>query len=286
MAEVSRRWQKSWAFLFGLFGPGISAWAVYAIVELWPRLHDQSTSPSDVALGLGITWRLGLDQSFLVLAILGGLLGGLLYTMGIYASRRSSGRSRAQDANWYWVRCVVGGGLGLAVYVLLRSGLFLLGADASAGTTSGGPTAYTVLAVSMVVGLFTDKVLTKLRQVAGNFFATKEDAAHEQGLHRPTIQGWSPSHLVRGVDQQQLTLDVVGGAEPPRSVRLAGVQVAVLEPGADGKVVVPVDVRFVTAVDSLTVAVDAGDGAASVVTVPVGPVEPAAARPTGTSASR
>ena len=263
-------WQRAWAFLFGFLGPVIVGWLLYDIVELWPRVLDDTAAPQRVALGFGVGWRLGPDQSFLLLAAQGGLLGGLLYTMGVYASRRSSGRFRPQDANWYWVRCVVGAGLGLAVYVLLRAGLFLLGGTKD----TNPPTPHSVLAVSMVAGLFTDKVLRKLNEIAGNFFATKDELDAAQGIKRASIQSWSPHSLARGVAGQQLTLDVAGlGMGHPVALRINGVAVPDPGVGTDGRLSVPVEERFVTAQTELLVEIDAGDGATSSVKIPIEPVQ-------------
>ena len=271
---AGRRWQRTWAFLFGFLGPFISGWVVYAIVMLWPRLLDTATSPTVVRVGFGLHWLLDADQAFLVLSVLGGVLGGLVYTMGLYASRRSAGKFRPQDANWYWVRCVVGAGLGLSVYVLLRSGLFLLG---SAATTSGGPTPYTVLSVTLIVGLFTDRVLRKLSDLAGNFFSTKEELAGEHALARPTIQTWSPTELTRGVAGQRLRLGIVGGDKSARHVTLNEKVIELDAPGSDGVIAVTLDEEVVSAVQSLTVRLDGGDGSASTVVIPV--VEPVVPAP-------
>lgn len=207
--SFARRWQRSWAFLFGLLAPAAAALVLYHVVQFWPLLNtDDPTAAVPVQLAFGWTWTLTGEQAFVVLAAGGGLLGGLLYTMGQYAQSRRQSTFRYQDANWYWVRCVIGAGLGLTVYLLIRSGLFVLGGD----TSDDLPDAFGVLGVSVVVGLFTDKVLTKLSELAGNFFASKEELDALAGV--VAVPRVSPPALQQGVKGQHLSVIVDNGAQP------------------------------------------------------------------------
>lgn len=259
------RWQRAWAFLFGLFGPVVVGWALYVLVELWPSLGQTSaTARQQVPIGFGADWRLSREQAFLVLAALGGLLGGVVYTIGIYANRRSTGTARPADANWYWVRCFVGAGLGVTMYALLRAGVFVLSGSSTAG--SEPPSAFAALALALVAGLFTDKVLVKLNEIAGNFFTTKTDDKAASG--RPSIKDWSPKTLVLDRSDQTVVLEIVGGAADTVPIVKVDGSVVRTVVNSPGHVAVPVDL-IPSSRTEVVVEVDAGDGSASIVRIPV-----------------
>lgn len=263
------KWQGGWAAAFGLLAPAATALTLYEVVQLWPKLTADSAASSTVDFGFGVQWTLDQEQAFLVLASLGGVLGGLVYTMGIYARRRSRGKFKPEDANWYWVRSVVAAALSVGVYVLMRAGLFLLGGSNADSGENRSP--YAVLGVSIVVGLFTDKVLTKLREIAGNFFASDSERDDEDGAtsSRRSIVEWSPKQLVPKLAGQELVLTVTPGDEPV-VLRVGGVPVTPLvDTATPSTLKVKLSDDAVTAGSSVVVELDHGDGSVQTVNIPL-----------------
>jgi hypothetical protein len=268
-------WQRSWASAFGVLAPAFSALGIYEIVMLWPLVGTEQQVPSGdgvaneddsaevVHLFWGVDWTLTQEQGLLLLAVISGALGGLFYTMGIYSSRRSRDRFNYRDANWYWVRFVIGAGLGLAVYALMRAGLFLLGGEPS----EDRPSAFAVLGVSIVVGLFTDKVLGKLKEIAGNFFASADELAEEPGVAGP-LPVVTPRTLVRSKTGQQLEFRVANGGADLK-VTLGDVTSTVSPTSADANTyVVPITDAYKDA-ESIDVALELASGEKWTMTIPV-----------------
>src|SRR5919198_2054709 len=165
------RW---WIVLLAVGATLLAAVALYSLWAFWPTGTQAGTvSPTKPQRVNYFGWRPSLSREFLffiVVAIAGGL-GGLVHTI-----RSFSWYVGNRQLYWSWIPFnlmlpVVGALGGTIFYLVLRAGLF----SPSASTDQTSPFGFT--AVAVLVGLFSEQALEKLKQVASNLFAERPKGA-------------------------------------------------------------------------------------------------------------
>jgi len=138
---------------------------LYSLVTWWP----QATKPGQSQPVSWLWWdgRVERETLFFAVVALGGMLGGLVHTF-----RSLSWYVGNRNLLWSWVPFnlmlpVVGALGGTIFYVVLRAGLF----SPSGSADEASPFGFT--AVAMLVGLFSEEAMEKLRQIAANVFAER-----------------------------------------------------------------------------------------------------------------
>jgi hypothetical protein len=143
----------------------VSMLVLYTLWAWWPdAISKQATQP--------VTWfgwhlEPKRELLFFLTVALSGALGGLIHTI-----RSLSWYVGNRDFRWSWVPFnltlpLVGALGGTVFYVVLRAGLF----SPSTQTTATSPFGFS--AVALLVGLFSEQAMEKLRQVASNVFAER-----------------------------------------------------------------------------------------------------------------
>jgi hypothetical protein len=125
-------------------------------------------------LGIGLTWwKWYLPLRCMVLAFLGGLLGGLLQDAKFFY--KSVG-----DGNWIWDKVwwrlltpLLSGAMGFSVYAIFR------GFANAQPLQSGSEQDYYAYGIGFLTGLFADNAIQKLRDVAYAVFGTPKEPAHK-----------------------------------------------------------------------------------------------------------
>jgi hypothetical protein len=116
-----------------------------------------------------------LDQYYLFIALLFGILGGASHGLASLMDFRGQRRLFCSWSLWYFALPFLGGMLALIVYVTIRAGLLT-----GAGDVTGSISLYGVAAFSAIVGLFTDRATNKLKEVIETIFATKSPPRGDQ----------------------------------------------------------------------------------------------------------
>lgn len=98
-----------------------------------------------------------------------GALGACVQGVHSIAVYMGQERFLSRWSLFYISRPLVGGGVAVAIYFLLRAGIF------SPGTAVDGTSVYGACAVAVMVGLFSGQAMEKLRVVADAFFKSRED---------------------------------------------------------------------------------------------------------------
>jgi hypothetical protein len=159
-------------FLFVLSG-ALAVLVLYSLVTWWPeavKAGPNAGETSRASQSVAWLWWEGNVQRetlFFVVVALGGMLGGLVHTF-----RSLSWYVGNRNLLWSWVPFnlmlpVVGALGGTIFYVVLRAGLF----SPSGSAEEASPFGFT--AVAMLVGLFSEEAMEKLRQIAANVFAER-----------------------------------------------------------------------------------------------------------------
>ncbi len=145
--------------------------ALYSLWAFWPITEKPGVSGSQGAVQRlnYFGWRPSLSHEFLffVVVALAGALGGLVHSIRSFAWYVGN-----RDLHWSWIPFnlllpVVGALGGTIFYLVLRAGLF----SPSASTDQTSPFGFA--AVAVLVGLFSEQALEKLKQVASNLFAER-----------------------------------------------------------------------------------------------------------------
>jgi hypothetical protein len=167
---------RGWIVVLVLAAFLLSAVVLYTLWAFWPNgtplgATGQRGPTSQRVSYFGWQHSVSHDRLFFVVIALAGALGGLLHTV-----RSITWYVGNRRLFWSWIPFnlmlpVVGALGGTIFYLVLRAGLFA----PSASTDDTSP--YGFAAVAVLVGLFSEQALEKLRQVAANLFAESPKGA-------------------------------------------------------------------------------------------------------------
>jgi len=119
----------------------------------------------------GVDQPITVESRLLLLALLAGVLGGTLASFNSLSNFRGEGKLVQSWSLYYLLSPLVGGGITLLLYGVVRAGL-LSGTNVQidANTTPWG-----LVAVSGLAGFFYDKTLLKLRELFITLFNPRDD---------------------------------------------------------------------------------------------------------------
>lgn len=128
------------------------AGAVGLLIYTWPFAGQDGPW-----LGVPIT----KDQALLLLVAIAGAIGSFIYCLRSATWYLGNREFRKSWAPWYVGQPFLGAGLGTMVYVVFRAGLIHPTQDGDKAINLFG-----FLAISAIVGLYTEQALTQLKLVA------------------------------------------------------------------------------------------------------------------------
>lgn len=191
----NRGWIIAFTILFGI----ASASLFYIIVSIWPSGYTSSKDPFYL---LGKQYFISAEHRLMVLMILGGALGAnihLIMSFTAFVGSRTFSRSWIP---WYLLRPVIGSGMALFFYLVLRGGILTyspsVAADpavAAAGTQKEATqkdqrdniplNPYGMMAIACLAGLYSREAAEKLEEVFKALFNVKEKLRYKDSL--PTV---------------------------------------------------------------------------------------------------
>jgi hypothetical protein len=144
---------------------------LYSLWAFWPTAVQGQNGSGTLASSQQIyyfSWALTVPTEllfFLIVAI-AGILGALIHT-----ARSLTWYIGNRDLRWSWLAFnlmlpVVGALAATVFYLVLRAGLF-------SPSTAAQASPFGFAAVAVLVGLFSEQALEKLKQVSSNFFAER-----------------------------------------------------------------------------------------------------------------
>lgn len=123
------------------------------LIYTWPLPADESTE----WFGL----RVGKDQRHLILVAIAGGIGSIIYCMRSATWYLGNLEFRRSWAPWYLAQPFIGAALGAMTYIVFRAGLIQPSKNAADAVNLFG-----FLAISALVGLYTEQALSQLKLVA------------------------------------------------------------------------------------------------------------------------
>jgi hypothetical protein len=147
----------------------VSIVGVILLYTLWAFWPDTGVAGKAVSVS-HVTWfgrhmSLRREADFFLVVGLAGTLGGLIHTIRSLSWYVGNRRLRWSWVPWLLMLPVTGALGGTVFYLVLRAGLF------SPSTSVDTASPFGFAAVAVLVGLFSEQALEKLRDVAGNIFA-------------------------------------------------------------------------------------------------------------------
>ena len=164
---------------------------------------------------VGAPW----DLRLLLIAIWFGALGSLLHAGSSFVTYAGDRKLVVSWLPWYIVRPLLGAGLAVVFYVVVRAGFGTAG-----GTGSLDMSHYTVAAFAALVGLFTHRATIKLKEVFDALFPLKEEdqpadaLARKESVAAPRIISLIPAAVPVGADTVSVEIVV---DDTPDDVQLA-----------------------------------------------------------------
>jgi hypothetical protein len=150
---------------------GTTLAAFLVLYSLWAWWPDAAGEDGTIPLTQNINWfgwqvdDVSRERLLFLVVAFSGFLGGLIHTI-----RSLSWYVGNRKFRWSWVPFnlmlpLIGALGGTVFYIVLRAGLF----SPSTSVSEASPFGFS--AVALLVGLFSEQAMEKLRQVAGNVFA-------------------------------------------------------------------------------------------------------------------
>ncbi len=127
--------------------------SLYLLIYTWPFATDETKK----WLGLGVT----KDQAHLILVAVAGGIGSIIYCMRSATWYLGNLEFRRSWAPWYLAQPFIGAALGVMTYIVFRAGLIQPSKNAADAVNLFG-----FLAISALVGLYTEQALSQLKLVA------------------------------------------------------------------------------------------------------------------------
>lgn len=120
---------------------------------------------------------IGKDMILFFVAMAAGVLGGTLMSLIRFTSPDASKTGQGEDLDWTRFRGLIGGGLALVVYFLMRGGLFDI------GPTTSNLNPYTIAAIAAITGMYSTPITKRLGRFAG---LISEDEAIQPAAGQPS----------------------------------------------------------------------------------------------------
>ena len=128
--------------------------ALSLLICMWPLPKDESTKQ-------WFTSTLGTDQRHLILVAIAGGIGSIIYCMRSATWYLGNLEFRRSWAPWYMAQPFIGAALGAMTYIVFRAGLIQPSSNGAEAVNLFG-----FLAISALVGLYTEQALTQLKVIA------------------------------------------------------------------------------------------------------------------------
>ena len=149
---------------------GVLVVITYFFVGMWPsKTEDIALNTTRQVIILGQHFPMGAETSLVFIMLFTGIIGACVFSL--FAISHHLGVDRDFDKAWqawYLLRPLVGGGLALIFYLVVRGGVL---SNLTSVNLVG------LAAVTGLVGMFAEHAMHKLQDVADSLFGTAPDTA-------------------------------------------------------------------------------------------------------------
>ena len=140
------------------------------LIDVWPANTEDlalNATRSVTLCPTGVSFPLGPETSLIFVMMFSGIIGACVFSL--FAISHHLGAEKDFDKvweAWYLLRPIVGAGLALVFYFLLRGGVLTIGADLKNLNLIG------VASISGLVGMFSEQAMHRLQDLADTLLGT------------------------------------------------------------------------------------------------------------------
>jgi hypothetical protein len=139
---------------------------LYFLVNIWPttpqELASNATRPVTL-YGTGMHFLLGPETLIIFIIMFSGIIGACVFSF-FAISKHVGVDFNKEYLAWYLLRPLIGAGLPLIFYFLIRGGVLTIGSGLNNLNLVG------VAAISGLVGMFSENAMYKLKDLADTLF--------------------------------------------------------------------------------------------------------------------
>lgn len=198
-------WKRRFIFVYAVIGLAVGTWK---LIESFPSRGEDAATPFSI-----MNFAFAGEGRFILTALLAGVVGGFIHIAVSYAAYRANDALTDRWFAWYLLRPLIGGGLAMAFYAVIRAGFVAPGTSTDATAQILSP--YGILAVGLLVGLCNAQAEKKLRSVGQALFDTSKGKDDYEA--RKTVQPEASTPAISGTEPQSLPAAVAG-----RTLRVRG----------------------------------------------------------------
>jgi len=195
--------QKLWTILLALYFFVLPLLLAYVLVAAWPDTkssEDTAAWESSLSVFAYTTDNFPAEARLFLIVILAGALGSFVHACTSFASYVGNRSLKSSWALWYVLRPVMGIGIALIFYFLVRGGLLLL---ANGAHNSSEVNPFGIAAIASLAGMFSKQAIDKLREVFDSLFKSDGDKQREDKLRD---QRFATAEMIKRGDIQCVRL--------------------------------------------------------------------------------
>lgn len=178
------------------------------LIEFWPTAETGKPPSGEFRIWPFGPGKISLDGRLIVIVLLAGGVGAMVHAVRSFTAHVGAHRLRRGWTWWYFMRPVEGAVMALAFYFVLRGGL--IGTNAS---NLDAISAHGISAIAVLVGMFSQQAVAKLKEVAETLFTKPQDTGDTPGS-----AGTNPVPVLTSLSPASAKV----GTAPPPTVTLAG----------------------------------------------------------------
>jgi hypothetical protein len=172
--------------LFTVLLPTVAVLLLYHLWAVWPPSTGER--PTGKTVNYFGVWEVNVssETALFVIVAVAGALGGLIHSLRSLVTYVGYRRLLWSWVPFYLTLPIIGSLGGTVFYIVFRAGLF------SPSTSADEASPFGFAAVALLVGLFSQQALEKLRELAGNLFTPVPPGDdHFEEVEKPRDQGLS-----------------------------------------------------------------------------------------------
>jgi hypothetical protein len=185
------------------------------LIGFWPNV-DATTQKWKSACPAPFTCELSDDARMIVIVLLSGGIGAMVHALRSFSAHMGTRHLTVGWGWWYLLRPLEGAVISLAFYLVLRGGL--IGSNGANQTSSTVISIYGMAGIAVLVGMFSQEAVAKLKEVAETLFSkatSTTSAAAAQPAPKPVLTKIAPT--TAAVGDKALEVAVTGSGFTEKS---------------------------------------------------------------------
>ncbi|KYK30979.1 MAG: hypothetical protein HXS48_00440 [Theionarchaea archaeon] len=176
---------QNWRIAYVVY---VSFWFIILVnllIGLWPQQAVFGSQNAPTVENVQVLWGLlktniTEEMRFILIVAVMGALGGLVYSITLFAHYVGRKEFETSYGCWYVLRPLIGAILAVIFYLGFRGAFFTFSAGTQDLNVSG------VAALGGIVGIFSQETMEKLRDVAENLFSAGANKGNESNEEKPS----------------------------------------------------------------------------------------------------